>query len=55
MQALKIVVLILFAWAAVRTFSFGVYGLRRGRGGTFAISMALILTGLALLWQYIEI
>lgn len=53
MYALEIAALGLFALAAVRTFSFGVYGLRHGRGGAFALALLLVLAGGVLAWYYV--
>ena len=54
MYFLQYAALAAFVLAAVRTFSFGVYGLRRGRGGVFAVALMMIASAAVLMWFYLR-
>ena len=53
MDYLEYVVAAVYVLVVVRTFSFGIYGLKAGRGGTFAIVLLMLAVSGVLFWQYI--
>lgn len=53
MHPLEYAVILLFALAAVRTFSFGVYGLKNNNPALFGVALFAIAAGAGLLWWYV--
>ncbi len=54
MYFLQYAALAAFALAAARTFSFGVYGLRRGKTGVFALTAVMLVSAAVLMWLYLS-
>ena len=53
MDFLECVTMVVYALVVVRSFSFGIYGLKQGRGGTFAIVLFMLAVSGVLLWRYV--
>ena len=53
MDILEYVVSAAYALVVVRTFSFGIYGLKQGRSGTFALVLVMLAVSGVLFWQYV--
>lgn len=53
MDILEYVVSAAYLLIVVRTFSFGIYGLKSGRSGTFAIVLVMLAVSGVLFWQYV--
>lgn len=53
MHPLEYAVILLFALAAVRTFSFGIYGLKNNNPSLFGVALFAIAAGAGLLWRYV--
>ena len=55
MDFLEYIMVALYALVVVRTFSFGLYGLKEGRGGTFALVLVMLAISGVLLWRYLSL
>ncbi len=53
MNPLEYLAILLYVLSVVKCFSFGVYGLKQGRGGTFALCLVLIAVSGALFYRYV--
>ena len=53
MDFLECVTMAVYALVVVRSFSFGIYGLKQGRGGTFAIVLFMLAVSGVMLWRYV--
>ena len=53
MDFLEYVTIAVYALVVVRTFSFGIYGLKQGRGGTFALVLFMLAVSGVLFWRYV--
>ena len=55
MDFLEYITVAVYALVVVRTFSFGIYGLKEGRSGTFALVLVMLAVSGVLLWQYLRL
>lgn len=55
MDFLEYVAAAVYVLVVIRTFSFGIYGLKAGRSGTFALVLVMLAVSGALFWQYLRL
>lgn len=55
MRPLEYLVSLLYIIAVIRCYSFGVYGLRQGRSGAFALSIGLIAVSAVMFVGYLRL
>ena len=53
MDFLEYVIAAVYVLVVVRTFSFGLYGLKAGRKGTFAAVLLMLAVSGVLFWRYV--